>query len=268
MSDPISDAEKVSSRCRLPSGHSFDLEQIRNKRLAKLGSSGPVASPGPEQDSKTTASPSQSSQTPHNEIATSPVNEPSEAQINTSHLPLATGPIQDSASILGLRQVNGGSWPQINISSSGTSQTNNLKRDRPSSTSQRSGSATKEPLDVWTHKTLSNIFRLTLDPNSRKDVHGHTLYFVKGVKDDLEEQDTAVQLSTDVLDQAILEAASNQENSTPLDYLLSCWKRVSRQFKAAKSPKTEEAKMAVIKEARRLCMSYCIFAVTMPEMFG
>ena len=196
------------------------------------------------------------------------MNEPSNGQIDTSDLPLSTGLTQKSASQLDLRQANGGPWPQINISSSGTSQTNHLKRDRPSSASERPSATTKEPLDVWTHKTLSNIFRLTLDPNSRKDVLGHPLYYVQGVKDDLEEQGTAIQLSTDILDQAILEAASNQEKSTPLDYLLSCWKRVSRQFRAAKSPKIEEAKMAVIKEARRLCMSYCIFAVTMPDMFG
>ena len=196
------------------------------------------------------------------------MNEPSKAQRNTSDLPLASGPIQNSASQVGLRLANGGSWPQIKISSSGTSQTNNLKRDRPSSANERPISTTKEPLDIWEHKALSSIFRLTLDPSSRKDIHGHPLYYVQGVKDDLEEQDIAIQLSTDVLDQAILEAASNQEKSTPLDYLLLCWKRVSKQFRAAKSPKIEEAKMAVIKEARRLCMSYCIFAVTMPDMFG
>lgn len=72
-----------------------------------------------------------------------------------------------------------------------------------------------------------------------------------------------------MLDQAILEAASNlQPDDEPLGYLLGCWKRISRLFKALKKNGEEDPKFNVAKEARRLCLSYCLFAITMPDMFG
>lgn len=115
---------------------------------------------------------------------------------------------------------------------------------------------------------MSGIFRLTLDPDVKSDIHGHHLHYVRGVREDLEEQHEPVRLSIAVLDQAILEAASVLGKTTPLDYLLGCWKRVSRLFKTFKAGKSEDPKFAIVKEARRLCMSYCIFAITMPDMFG
>ena len=72
-----------------------------------------------------------------------------------------------------------------------------------------------------------------------------------------------------MLDQALLEAASTQgKTTTPLNYLLECWKRVSRHFKGLRKNGEEDPKFQIVKEARRLCMSYCMFAATMPEMFG
>ena len=115
---------------------------------------------------------------------------------------------------------------------------------------------------------MSAIYRLTLDVNVKQDAHGHKLYYVGGVRDEIAEQNEDIRLSTTVLDQAILEAASGLGKTSPLDYLLGCWKRVSRQYKSFRTTTSEDPKFAIIKEARRLCMSYCIFAVTMPEMFG
>ena len=246
-----------------------DLEQIRNKRLAKLGSTGPSPSPDLKAESSASASASQSpSLNPENDNTNTDANETTTPKINVSEPSQTPRPMENPFSQLGLKQTNG-ARPNIKISSSNTAQTNSLKRDRPSfGSGERSNSASSVSLDVWTHKTISNIFRLTLDAKVRKDVHGHALFYVNGVREELEEQDAAVQLTTDILDQAILEAASEQGKSTPLDYLLSCWKRVSRLLKTAKSSKMEEAKIVVIKEARRLCMSYCIFAITMPDMFG
>ena len=134
--------------------------------------------------------------------------------------------------------------------------------------SERSGVKVEESLEHWEDRTLNGIFRLTLDPNVMLDIHGHHLAYVHSVRDDLEEQHEPVRLSIAVLDQAILEAASVLGKTTPLDYLLGCWKRVSRLFRTFKVGKSEDPKYAVVKEARRLCMSYCIFAITMPEMFG
>lgn len=120
----------------------------------------------------------------------------------------------------------------------------------------------------WEDRVLSGIFKLTLDPEVEEDSHGQHLTYVKNVREDLEEQGEPVRLGTTVLDQAILEAASNAGKTAPLEYLLGCWKRVSKQFKAFRGEKSSDPHYDVIKEARRLCMSYCLFAVTMPEMFG
>ena len=109
---------------------------------------------------------------------------------------------------------------------------------------------------------------MTLDPNKRKDHLGHNLYHAGGLRQELEEQGDPLRLNLTVLEQAILEIASNTGRLTPFDYMLSCWKRISREFRSLKT-RPDEAKLGVIREARRICMSYCIFAVTMADtMFG
>ena len=145
---------------------------------------------------------------------------------------------------------------------SGTGPKAQLKRSRPSETSSQG--ATDEPLDVWEDGALEGAFRITLDPSKTQNVLGHKLRYVGGVRQDLEEQGAALKLTIHILDQAIVEVASNLSRSTPLKYLLPCWKRLSRQLKAAKS-RADDWKLGVIREARRICMSYCIFAVTMPD---
>ena len=139
------------------------------------------------------------------------------------------------------------------------------KRDVSGRSSSRAG----ESLEDWEDRHLCNIFRVTLGPGNKHDNHGHPLYYLGGTRAELEESEQPIRLSTSMLDQALLEAASNvSKDSTPLKYLLGCWKRVSRQFKALRKNGEEDQRFQIVKEARRLCMSYCIFAVTMPEMFG
>lgn len=82
------------------------------------------------------------------------------------------------------------------------------------------------------------------------------------------EQKDPLLLKTSLLDQALLEAASNLDGINALDYFLACWKRVSRSLRGMRSGDNENPRYAVVKEAKRLCMSYCIFAATMSEMFG
>ncbi len=143
-----------------------------------------------------------------------------------------------------------------------------LSERRNASDQSRSSSRAGETLEEWEDKVLRSVFRITLDPSVRSDGHGHRLHHVPGVLADLQEQGQAVRLSTATLDQAILEVASELGATTPLDYLLGCWKRVIAQLKYAKNRKAVESKLDTLKEARRLCMSYCTFAITMPEMFG
>lgn len=154
--------------------------------------------------------------------------------------------------------------PQINITPAAGRPVTPAKRDHSSS---QFGERSAESLEEWENKVLSGIFGVTFNPKTAHDSHGHSLHYIPGVKSDLEEQGEVVRLSTVVLDQAIVEVASNLGKLTPLDYLLGCWKRVSRQWRSFKGAGAENAKYTIIKEARRLCMSYCIFAVTMPDMF-
>ena len=124
-------------------------------------------------------------------------------------------------------------------------------------------------MEQWEDRTLGNLFRITLWEEHRHDAHGNHLQFLGGTRLDLEDSEQPVRLNVAMLDQALLEAASNlKQGTTPLDFLLRCWKRVSRQYKAMRKAGEEGPKFVVVKEARRLCMSYCIFAITMPDMFG
>lgn len=143
-----------------------------------------------------------------------------------------------------------------------------LNNERSVPGQERSTSRPRETLQGWEDKVLRGVFRITLDPSTESDGHGHRLHYVPSVRADLEDQGEPVRLTTAILDQAILEVASEQAKTIPLNYLLGCWKRVTGQLKQLRSHKADESKLDVLKEARRLCMSYCIFAFTIPEMFG
>lgn len=169
---------------------------------------------------------------------------------------------------LGMQQANGGA-PKINITSSAGRPATPRKRDRQTSSGGRSSSRVGETLEQWEDRILGNLFRVTLSEEHQHDAHGNHLQFLGGTRQDLEDSDQPVRLNVGILDQALLEAASNlKKGTTPLDFLLGCWKRVSRQFKPLRKAGEEDTKFVIVKEARRLCMSYCIFAITMPDMFG
>jgi ubiquitin conjugation factor E4 B len=145
-----------------------------------------------------------------------------------------------------------------------------LKRGADGTTAgfSRSVGRPAESLEAFEERTLSAVFRITLDEANTTDTNGLKLRYLPGVRQDLEEQGQPIRVSVGVLDQALLEAASNLKNKRPLTYLMPCWKRVSRLYRGFKKAAGDDAKYEVVKEARRLCLSYCIFSVTMPEMFG
>ena len=193
-----------------------------------------------------------------------PVTEPPPSSISTSSNG-AKGPQNPFAQLV--QGAVNGDGPKINISQV-PRQISALKRDRPGSPVGRSRSRAGESIEEWEDRTLCAVFRVTLDPSVQQDSPGHHLHYVPGVREEIEEQNEPLRLDTASLDQAILEAASGLKETTPLDYLLGCWKRVTRQFRATKAGGVNDPKFIVMKEARRLCMSYCIFAVSMPDMFG
>lgn len=191
--------------------------------------------------------------------------ENAKSKINLSTQQSGSKATPNSISQVGIPSIDG---PRINITSVIGRPVTPAKRDHSSSTTGSPGQRSAESVEEWENRVLGGIFGLTLNPKTRHDSHGRPLRYLPGVQSDLEEQGEVVRLSTGVLDQAIVEAASNLEKMTPLDYLLACWKRVSRLFRSFKGAAAADAKYGIIKEARRLCMSYCIFAVTMPDMFG
>ncbi|KAJ9376382.1 hypothetical protein DTO063F5_8814 [Paecilomyces variotii] len=234
-----------------------DADKIRNKRLAKLASQAP-----PSQSSSQAAGASEQSSTTPSEAPSTP-QEPQapRPQINVHSAPpsLSPSPRPD------IQQSDG---KRIKITPAPGIST---VPERPQSTSippKRQTPKPEESLEAFEDRTLSAIFKLSLREDRQQDIHGQKLIYLPGLRAELEEQGRDLRIDVSVLDQALLEAASNLDRQKPLDYLLPCWKRVSRLYKGFKKSRDDDPKFDVIREARRLCMSYCIFAITMPEMFG
>ncbi|KAH9223523.1 ubiquitin elongating factor core-domain-containing protein [Leptodontidium sp. 2 PMI_412] len=123
-----------------------------------------------------------------------------------------------------------------------------------------------ETIEQWENRTLGNIFRITLDPQQKTE-GSHKLIFLPNLRQELMEDKAPLLLTKERLDSALLEAASTiSNNKSILDYLLPCWKRVVKALKGLRG--YAGAKDVVLKEAKRLCMSNCIFAVEMPELYG
>ena len=241
-----------------------NLGQIRNKRLAKLGAQAKTQSGNSGEGSGVGVAPLDGAGKPA--AVENEGKENATSNINVSKQPNVPKAAPKSFSHVGIPSMNDG--PRINITSVTGRPETPPKHDRPSRASGSPGRRPAESLEEWENRVLSGIFGVTLNPKTNHDSHGHPLHYIPGLKSDLEEQGEVVRLSTAVLDQAIVEVASNLEKMSPLDYLLGCWKRVSRLFRSFKGAGAEDVKYRTIKEARRLCMSYCIFAVTLPDMFG
>ena len=106
-----------------------------------------------------------------------------------------------------------------------------------------------------------------MDKTRRRDGGGYELRYLESLSKELDSEDAPLRLSNSLLEQALMEAGAYTSKAAPLDYLLPAWKRVCKQLRSMKS-KVSNEKLEIVKEARRLCMSYCIFAATMPDMFG
>lgn len=233
-----------------------DPNQIRNKRLAKLGGNGGT-SPASSQDAAPTQPTITTSPSPTEKRSASP------GTVSASS-PRPSG--QNPFTQLGMKSE--AQAPRISIT---TSASTPQKRDNGGSARAKSKqAATSESLDVWEDKQLSHIFRLSLKPEMVKDVQGRSSFFLAGLRADLVDESQPLLLKTSHLDQALTEAGSGavEAGEKPLDYLLGCWKRVARAFRSTKTTDMEAPRQDILREARRLCMSYCIFAVVMPEMFN
>ncbi|CAD6500453.1 BgTH12-07630 [Blumeria graminis f. sp. triticale] len=159
--------------------------------------------------------------------------------------------------------------PEI-LSSHDFSTTNHAQSQEPRTSNVRSLTkklAYEETIEQYENKILGHIFCITLDPELTYDASHHRLTMLPNLRRDLEEENDPVLLTRDRLDSAILEAASKvPADKCILDYLLPCFKRVSQILTTLRD--ASPTKLAILKEAERLCISYCIFAIEEPDIFG
>lgn len=118
----------------------------------------------------------------------------------------------------------------------------------------------------YEHRILSQIFRITVDPLVMTNHLNQRLTFLPNLNQDINDAGEPLRLNTSIMDQAIIESCSNFALDKPLmQYLLPCWKRAVKSV----APKAaSQRRVHVHEEAKRLCMSNCLFALTMPDLYG
>lgn len=234
------------------------------KRLAKLGGSNHSGPSTPSSASNGT--PSQPSPAPQIPTASSPSSGVPKASTSASYSENATSELDLKRDLGKPSSEQPGRHPApIKVTPRPTSP---AKRGRDGSERRSGTDRSAETIEVWQDRILRQVFRVTLNVEEINDSHGHPLIFLPSTKDDLEEQQTPLRMNIEVLEGAITEAASKAPGSNPFEYLLACFKRASRAMRSTKFSGPDDQKEQIMIETKRLCMSYCIFAVTMPEMFG
>ncbi|KAM0261933.1 hypothetical protein ACHAQJ_001936 [Trichoderma viride] len=241
------------------------MEQIRARRLAKLGNpaaSKPAESTPAEAGSSTSPAPPQSG-SPAPEADT----ETKKTKINITP---AAQPTSNPFAQLGVRS----STPADPVGSTGTFR---VARKRSASEvddvlsappPRKATPVQAESDEDYIDRVLSQIFRITVDPHRMTSNQGsHRLTFLLGLNQELNDSGEPLKLSLNNLDQAIIEACSSWSSDKPLmHYLLPCWKRAVKA--AAANKQTSGPRFELHEESKRLCMSNCLFAVTMPVLYG
>ncbi|KAI1762552.1 ubiquitin conjugation factor E4 [Hypoxylon sp. FL1150] len=265
-------------------------EQMRQRRLARLGGSGTASStPKADEAAKPEASStsSTSASTPalppastNTHRATHPPSGPtSESGQSTSipsrHNPPSTSPSHAAQANPSSQAATKNKTESTMSTGEDSSTAKSSKRlasaiDTAKTTAQPSKkmhAAKAETMEDWSDRVLGDIFRVTLDEKRTTDSRGNVLTYLPELRSELEQSGEPIKLTSSTIDAAILEAARSVPTSKALmEYLLPCWKRVVKATRPSRPPPPE--KEAVVAEAKRLCMSSCIFALTMPEYFG
>lgn len=220
-------------------------EQMRQKRLAmlsKMGSS-PSRTPTGSEPSSAAATPKSSSPAPKDEN-TPPSSRPAQ------ETPLSTPTRQSSGPQLGKKKT--------------------AEREAASTPPAKKANTTmkEEPFEDWSDKIIGDVFRVTLDSNRTQTLDGRAVKeFLPNTAEETAQEGAPSKLTMQNMDPAILEGASRQPHSRPLlSYLLPCFRRVVKIKASLRLPTPE--KLALLDEAKRLCGSYIVFAVTMPELFS
>lgn len=125
----------------------------------------------------------------------------------------------------------------------------------------------EETIEAYENKVLSSIFYITLDPEKNTKLPNQKLIYLSNLRKELDDEGAPTLLSQDKLDSAILEAASViPTHNSVLGYLLPCFKRVTKAINGLRE--NSDAKLAILKEAERLIICYCILAIDEPDLFG
>ncbi|KID88629.1 ubiquitin fusion degradation protein 2 [Metarhizium guizhouense ARSEF 977] len=98
----------------------------------------------------------------------------------------------------------------------------------------------------YANRVLSQVFRVSVDPHHMTTPQGQRLIFLPNLNQELNDSGDSLKLS--------------------IEYLLPCWKRVVRASSTAKN--VSAPRQEILDEAKRLCMSNCLFALTMPALYG
>ncbi|KAF6805558.1 ubiquitin conjugation factor e4 [Colletotrichum sojae] len=233
----------------------FTWIQIRLRRLAKLGSTART-SPKPEGSPSSPSAEASGSSTPTEDKGKAPAVETKKINIT----PSSTSSPQNPFNQLGLKSENG-------TSDQGAQKRGASKADVPAPVTKKPTPAREESFDDFADRTLAQIFRITVDPHRLTDSQGHKLTFLPDTNQELTDSDLPLKLTPTVLDSALLEALNAwPRDKHILSFLLPCFKRILRLATFVRE--TAKDKREVFEEAKRLCISNCMFALTLPDLFG
>ncbi|UNI24595.1 RING-type E3 ubiquitin transferase [Purpureocillium takamizusanense] len=243
------------------------MDQIRARRLAKLGS---AAAPKAADNTDKPDAPSSSSSTTTPAPKPPQPSESPRANITVTPAPKPPPPGSNPFTQLGVqssRKDSGSSSPQRKRSAAETGD-GRAATPPPAARSKPASAVAQFESDAdYTHRVLTQVFQITVDPHHMASPSGQRLIFVPNLNQELNEAGEPLKLSVNVLDQAIIEACGTLPASSPLfGYLLPCWKRVVKAHTMAKN--ASATKLEMLEEAKRLCMSNCLFSLTMPVLYG
>jgi len=240
------------------------VSKMRARRLAKLGQAGSSSSSDKRGDTGAVTSTSSTAETTSETIPPVTPSFPSQqaASVGAASKP---NPVETS------RTKAIGKAPEGRVRNTKKRLASEIDPDSagaaPELPAQKLQKPRVESIEEWTHQFLSSAFRITADPLQTRDKQGHELLLLPVLSQELVDRGQALRLSLEDLDPAILEMGNLFSHKKPLlDYFLPCWKNIIRAGKQLRDQQPK--KVAVLQEAKRLCMSNSIFALTMPEYFG
>lgn len=118
----------------------------------------------------------------------------------------------------------------------------------------------------WQHDTLQRVFRITLDPNERS---GNV--FLPGLASEFANKDASkpVLLNKDMIDQLLITRAAVPSPEPLFKYFVGCYKRLIKEDRDVRNLKVADLndRLGVLDIARQIVVSYVGLAITEAEMF-